>query len=50
MDNRLPDEGILKVLAHVEPNEMYHVRFRDGTNKKEWVTQEEFDRGELERT
>ena len=50
MGIRLPDEGMLKVLAHVEPNEMYHVLFTKDTNKKEWVTQEEADRGEWERT
>ena len=50
MGNRLPDEGIVKVLANVEPNEMYHVLIFKGTNKKEWVTQEEADRGEWERT
>lgn len=50
MGNRLSDGAILKVLANVEPNGMYHVFFTKGTNKKEWVTQEEADRGELERT
>ena len=50
MANRLPDEAILKVLAYVEPNEMGHVFFTKGTNKKEWVSQEEADRGEFERT
>ena len=50
MSNRLPDGRILKVLAHVEPNEMYHVMFTKDTNKKEWVSLEEAERGEWERT
>ena len=49
MDNHLPGELILEVLAHVEPSEMYHIMFTKGTNLKEWITQEEFDRGEFER-
>ena len=50
MSNRLPDGQILKVLTHVEPNEMYHVLCTEGTNKKEWVSLEEAERGEWERT
>ena len=49
MGNRLPDGAILKVVANVEPNEMYHVLIHKGTNKKEWVTLEEAARGEWER-
>lgn len=50
MGNRLSDEATLRVLAYVEPNEMYHVFFTKDTNKKEWVTLEEAERGEWERS
>ena len=50
MGSRLSDEATIKVLAYVEPNEMTHVFFTKGTNKKEWVSLEEADRGEWERS